>query len=426
MVAPAPALFALIFLAVAANASAAGVAQGPALTNRSAGQKTYGEPPTISTHQPPTSHKCKTGQTCTTRLLPGYNCSKDPEGNCTHWCIPKGITTTTSSPTTPAPSWCAVVPDGYTYTPFGGISLLIGGHTLCCPSTWLKAPGDGSRCNATTADGVSCFLWGNRVKFKNDPRPCPSLTALYTRNVSSAMQWTDCTNTEPTANGGVRCSGPSTKWGENFAHSLDTIEESGTLRGIEFKFTDTPTQAMVGLEHGVKDDHQTWDNTSYAHFTMYKYYSEKASWLKYFEQNESYGAHKMLAPDYSTTTFQLFINSDNFVEYFMNGTKFYTSRNAIAFPVFVDFLVEPSTPGGVQGGVASMKWLQCTGMSAGLPAGECAAWIDLFDATGGTKWAHCGGSRLDPCGCRYENSGPGPVIRGVNCSAGDQQHILKL
>ena len=46
----------------------------------------------------------------------------------------------------------------------------------------------------------------------------------------------------------------------------------------------------------------------------------------------------------------------------------------------------------------------CGGASAGLNASDCAAWSDLFDATGGSAWAHCSGSRLDPCGCAIYGS----------------------
>ena len=41
----------------------------------------------------------------------------------------------------------------------------------------------------------------------------------------------------------------------------------------------------------------------------------------------------------------------------------------------------------------------CTGTSAGLPAAECSAWLDMYDGTGGPSWAHCSSNRLDPCSC---------------------------
>ena len=205
----------------------------------------------------------------------------------------------------PAPSWCAVVPQTnsrhqtYTYTPFGGISLLIAGHTLCCPAKWSRS-GDGSKCHHPPS-GESCYLYGNDLNLVGG-RPCPSLTALYTREVTSAVQWTDFANTEPTAGGGIGCSasGCSTAgWGSNFAHSLDTLEERASLRGVEFKFTDAPkSEAMVGLEHGLKDDWQMIYNTSYAHFTMYKAIGHgSGAVLSYFEQGEIFYAHTMPAPD---------------------------------------------------------------------------------------------------------------------------------
>jgi hypothetical protein len=40
----------------------------------------------------------------------------------------------------------------------------------------------------------------------------------------------------------------------------------------------------------------------------------------------------------------------------------------------------------------------CTGASAALPAAECSAFGDLYDATSGAQWSNCNDSRLDPCG----------------------------
>ena len=48
----------------------------------------------------------------------------------------------------------------------------------------------------------------------------------------------------------------------------------------------------------------------------------------------------------------------------------------------------------------------CVGSSAGLAATDCAAWIDLYDATGGASWSgslQTANLRLDPCSC--PNSG---------------------
>jgi hypothetical protein len=56
----------------------------------------------------------------------------------------------------------------------------------------------------------------------------------------------------------------------------------------------------------------------------------------------------------------------------------------------------------------------CTGTSAGLPAAECSAWLDLYDKNGGPSWAHCSSNRLDPCSCTWF---------GVVCTDG---HITKL
>lgn len=46
----------------------------------------------------------------------------------------------------------------------------------------------------------------------------------------------------------------------------------------------------------------------------------------------------------------------------------------------------------------------CAGKSAGLHDDDCAAWHDVFDATGGNStWKDCGDLRDDPCGCLNEN-----------------------
>jgi hypothetical protein len=45
---------------------------------------------------------------------------------------------------------------------------------------------------------------------------------------------------------------------------------------------------------------------------------------------------------------------------------------------------------------------QCTGSSANLPAKECKAWQDLFDATNSDyEWKHCQSMRATPCDCVY-------------------------
>ena len=65
--------------------------------------------------------------------------------------------------------------------------------------------------------------------------------------------------------------------------------------------------------------------------------------------------------------------------------------------------------------------IKCTGASGRLPANQCAAWADFFDATGGTNWTGpcseqgqcrvC--SRTDPCTCR-EKYASGDI--GVICA----------
>jgi hypothetical protein len=68
----------------------------------------------------------------------------------------------------------------------------------------------------------------------------------------------------------------------------------------------------------------------------------------------------------------------------------------------------------------------CEGSSKNIDAAECTAWVSLYDGTGGlTQWANCGSKRLDPCGCRYNDSiYQPPRERGVFCP--DGKHILQL
>jgi hypothetical protein len=50
-----------------------------------------------------------------------------------------------------------------------------------------------------------------------------------------------------------------------------------------------------------------------------------------------------------------------------------------------------------QGVVADLRATQCHGKSAGLPAAQCNATLDLYDAAGGRKWKNC--TRHSPCDC---------------------------
>ena len=60
----------------------------------------------------------------------------------------------------------------------------------------------------------------------------------------------------------------------------------------------------------------------------------------------------------------------------------------------------------------------CTDASAALPAAECSAWVELFDATKGTNWKNiCSDKRTDPCGCVTGKYG------GVHCQ---NNHIAAL
>ena len=59
---------------------------------------------------------------------------------------------------------------------------------------------------------------------------------------------------------------------------------------------------------------------------------------------------------------------------------------------------------------------QCTGSSSSLDADECAAWIALYDATGGATWRTCARNRVTPCAC----------LDGVSCTPDGMRGIHYL
>jgi hypothetical protein len=53
----------------------------------------------------------------------------------------------------------------------------------------------------------------------------------------------------------------------------------------------------------------------------------------------------------------------------------------------------------------------CTGSgSTLLPAEQCQAWIDMYDAAGGTAWKTCSDARVDPCSCSGTCNAGGTAI----------------
>ena len=64
----------------------------------------------------------------------------------------------------------------------------------------------------------------------------------------------------------------------------------------------------------------------------------------------------------------------------------------------------------------------CVGASAGLAPADCAAWVDIYDATKGSQWAGCSGNRLDPCGCTAKDPDGAPRVA---CTS-DKTHITQL
>jgi hypothetical protein len=65
----------------------------------------------------------------------------------------------------------------------------------------------------------------------------------------------------------------------------------------------------------------------------------------------------------------------------------------------------------------------CEGASKSLVSADCAAWIDIYDATKGSQWAGCSGNRLDPCGCTAKDLAQG--YARVACTS-DKTHITGL
>jgi hypothetical protein len=66
----------------------------------------------------------------------------------------------------------------------------------------------------------------------------------------------------------------------------------------------------------------------------------------------------------------------------------------------------------------------CGGASQSLDSADCAAWVDIYDATKGSQWADCSGNRLDPCGCTAKDRVGWGAVR-VACTS-DKTHITKL
>lgn len=71
----------------------------------------------------------------------------------------------------------------------------------------------------------------------------------------------------------------------------------------------------------------------------------------------------------------------------------------------------------------------CTGKSADLPAKECAAWQDFYDALGGPAWSNFGSDgRADPCSVKSKIGDPckgGPAAGAAAARRLEQQHQLR-
>jgi hypothetical protein len=64
----------------------------------------------------------------------------------------------------------------------------------------------------------------------------------------------------------------------------------------------------------------------------------------------------------------------------------------------------------------------CNGNSMSLVPAECAAWIALFDETGGKHWTNCSSLRTDPFSCIYQ----GPSQKYGVWPSTDRAHIQTM
>ena len=75
-----------------------------------------------------------------------------------------------------------------------------------------------------------------------------------------------------------------------------------------------------------------------------------------------------------------------------NKSKYTATTRVVVDPV----LARQNTPGlAIKTSNATST---CIGQSTDLAPSDCAAWIDLYDATGGKEWKLFSANRLDPCG----------------------------
>jgi hypothetical protein len=66
----------------------------------------------------------------------------------------------------------------------------------------------------------------------------------------------------------------------------------------------------------------------------------------------------------------------------------------------------------------------CENSSKSLVPADCAAWVDIYDATNGSQWAGCKGNRLDPCGCSRVTPLAADGAPRVACTS-DNTHITR-